>query len=432
MSKKNNVRDIALDVLLQCKQRHIFVNLALKNDRNFIKLKAIDKAFGYRLIYGVLQNRLLIDYQISRYLKDTTKKIHPVVKNILRLAGYQLLMMDKVPAHAVCNESVKQCKSRGFSGMASFVNAITRKLATAQTGLHLPPESKNQLDFLTIKYSHPPWLVKKWLADRGSIVTQKILKANNKIVPPAIRINPAKTNIDQITEQLTSNGLTVTKGKLEPKLSLYLAGGGDITATEQFQQGLITIQDEGAVHAVTRLQVAPGMRVLDMCSAPGGKAVLISNLIRNTGEILAVDIHQHRLNLIREVSQRMEATNIRTLLADATELDFKEVGLFDRILLDAPCTGLGTLRTKPEIRWYRQYPDIEAAAALQTRLLSTAATLLKPDGLMVYCTCSNEKEETSHIVKKCAKLSLVSEEQLLPFQYGTEGFYIAVLTSSSC
>ncbi|QOR36189.1 16S rRNA (cytosine(967)-C(5))-methyltransferase RsmB [Clostridium sp. 'deep sea'] len=428
MIKKINVRDIVLDVLLQHEQRHIFVNLTLKNDQKFNSLKAIDKGFGYRLIYGVIQNKSLLDYQINNYLKNDSQKVKPVVRSILRIAAYQIIFMDKVPARAACNEAVEQTRRRGLPRLASFVNAIVRKLSklTYET-VNLPERSKDVEKYLSVKYSHPIWIVKKWINDWGLITTEKMLAANNNVSPMSIRINPTKTNIDDVINNYKDKNIEVSKGEIEPNLALKVTGGKDISSSELFKNGLITIQDEGAVHAVTQMQLEDNIRVLDMCSAPGGKTALISNLMNNTGEVVAVDIFKHRLKLLKETCDRLGVTNVTTHLSDATKLKYRDIGTFDRILLDAPCTGLGTLRTKPEIRWYREKRDIYTAARLQEQLLFTAVSLIKPNGIIVYSTCSIEKEETSHITRKCAKLNLISEKHLLPHKYSTEGFYVAVL-----
>ena len=423
-----SVRDVALDILLKSQRRHIFVNLTLKHHQDFNALNDADKALTYHLIYGVLQNQTFLDYHIQRFLHQEITKLNPIVHLILRLAFYQFFFMERIPNHAIVNEAVVQCKHHKLGRLAGLVNAVCRKGAKIDLA-QSPIKSENQIEYLAIKYSHPLWLIQAWAARWDLVIVEAMAAANNQVLEQTIRVNRLKSNLLEVKTVLEAEGIVSQAGRLFPEQALKVASGNMANHT-LFQSGKITLQDEGAMAAVYSLDLMPGLRILDLCSAPGGKTALISEHLDLTDEIVAVELHEHRMNLLNETCQRLGVTNVTPVLGDATHLSVDQVGQFDRILLDAPCSGLGTIRSKPEIRWYRQPEDILEIATIQHKLLANAYQLLKPDGKLVYCTCSNEFAETQAIVSSQKRWKILSEQQLLPHLYGTEGFYIAVLAKT--
>ncbi len=419
------MRRLVFNVLLSSEQQHIFVNNFLKDSIEFQKLKKEDQSLAYNIIYGVLQNKSLLDYQINKFLAKP-KRLNNKARIILQMVCYQALFLDKVPAHAICSEAVKLAKMQSLGKLVGLINAVSRKITKLEKDDLALPEKNNIVKYLSIKYSHPDWLVTKWVKQLGRDLTEEILIANNTLQDTTIRVNPSKTSLDEVKYELERLNITYKEGRLTSSLALTISSG-DIFKSELFNKGFITIQDQGAIKACLMLDVKKKQRILDMCSAPGGKTALIANLLENDCEIVALDINPNRLKLLSETCYRMGVENVKAMLADARKITSDEIGKFDRVLLDAPCTGLGTIRTKPEIRWYRKPRDIVSSAVIQKEMLRNGLKLLKDEGIMVYVTCSNEIEETIEVIDEMEKVDVVELTQLYPSCYETEGFFIAKL-----
>ncbi|MFP4456187.1 MAG: 16S rRNA (cytosine(967)-C(5))-methyltransferase RsmB [Clostridia bacterium] len=419
-----NSREFVYNVLLLVEQQHIFVNDYLKDNHSFESFDIRDKSLAYKVIYGVIQNKLLLDYQIDQFLKNPTK-LSIKARIILRIVAYQSIFLDTIPAHANCSTAVNSAKKLKLGKLAGLINAISRKLVKVNYNNIILPNKSNLVYYLSIKYSHPKWLINRWLKHRGKQDTIATLEKNNETLPTTIRINPKKISLELIRELLEEKGYEVSTVELTPQLALNV-DKGSVFKTDLFENGLITIQDQGAIKACLLLDLDKGQRILDMCSAPGGKTALIGNLLDNQGEIIAIDINKNKLKLVDEICKRMGVI-AKTIQADATSINENEFGLFDRIILDAPCSGLGTLRTKPEVRWYRNMKDIIESVPLQIKLLANGLKLLKENGILVYVTCSNEIEETDEVIRARQDIEILKSLQLYPFKFNTEGFYIAVI-----
>lgn len=426
-----NARDIALDILNDCEERQIYVQIALNNHRSMKQLEdARDRAFVYQLVYGVLQQRLYLDYALDALVKKGVQRLDTLIRNILRLAAYQVLFLDRVPAHAAVNEAVKQAKKRRRHYLSGFINGVLRNLVR-NSRVVLPDEERHPVKHLSVKYSHPQWMVSRWLKRWGRETAELILAANNIPIEVTLRVNTLKANVKECVAALLQDGVEVSPGQLLPNLALRIKKSADLNTLRAFRRGMVTVQDEASMYAAHLLGPQAGERVLDMCSAPGGKTTQMSAMMNNQGQIVAVDVHEHRLKLVVDNARRLGATNITTLCADATVLGKSQIGMFDKILCDAPCSGLGTIRSKPEIKWYKQERDIASLAQLQEKLLRAAADLLKPGGRLVYSTCTNEPEETDKVVRQAiagrSGLRLKSQDHLLPHKFDTDGFFVAVL-----
>jgi 16S rRNA (cytosine967-C5)-methyltransferase len=319
------------------------------------------------------------------------------LKNLLRLGAYQILFLDRVPASAAVNESVRLAKAFGEGAIAGFVNAVLRAVTRAET-IPLPDPVDDPILHLSVKYSHPEWLVTRWLARLGPERTVALCAASNEIPPVTVRVNLLRTTRDALTAELSRAGIEVTACRVSPT-GLMLRGVALLTELPAYRRGEFYVQDEAAQLVGLAVDPKPGERILDACAAPGGKSTHLAELMDDRGEITAADAGAKRLERIVENANRLGLTSIRPVMADLTG-DSSVLGLtpYDRILVDAPCSGLGVLRRNPEAKWYKTEEVIRKMAALQLKILAKAGTLLKPGGVLVYSTCTTEPEENENVV----------------------------------
>ncbi len=314
----------------------------------------------------------------------------------MRVALYQILFLDKVPDYAAVNESVEFVKKLQGEKSANLTNAVLRNIIRNKDGIRFPDKEKDTVNYLSAFYSHPNWLVKRWVNRFGKEFTQNLLIANNKRPKHTLRINKLKTNPDELKTLLSEVGLNHSEGEyIEDYLQLSTLT--NITNWEYFKKGYFSIQDESTGMACNILDAKPGMKVLDLCAAPGGKTTFIADRMNNEGEIVALDKFESRLNIFNKNIERLGITNVRAIAKDALEFDEKD---FDRVLADVPCTGLGTLTKKPDIKWKKDLSDVRNLAKIQLELLEKAGDLVKVGGYVVYSTCTIEPEENIDVVKK--------------------------------
>ncbi len=410
------VRLLAYDILIRYFKMGSYLNLSLNHCLMHHSLSSMDKDLLTHMIYGVVQYKLALEYQMELLIKD--KKIDIEVYVILMMALYQWCYLDKIPEYAIISSSVDLAKKKLGRYKASFVNALLRQYQrSGQRSLEeLPIESK-----LSIETSHPQWLVLMLQHQYGLEKTERILRANN--IPPLLsaRYNVLRGDKSQLYKQGFKDGF-LTKSAL-------IYEGGNIAQTEAYQQGWVSIQDESSQCVAWMLAPQKQQRVLDMCSAPGSKACHIAEMMGDTGEIIAVDIHEHKIPLIEKQAKRLHLKSIHPLCHDATTLhEIFDPSSFDAILLDAPCSGLGVVNRKPEIK-YHPSTDMDELIPLQAKLLEEAYFLLKKGGNLVYSTCTINKKENAYQVQKFLQLhtdmQLLNERQILPYEYHSDGFYMA-------
>ncbi len=319
------------------------------------------------------------------------------LKNLLRLGAYQILFLDRVPPSAAVNESVRLAKTLGEKTIAGFVNAVLRAMSRAET-IQLPDPTQDPILHLSVKYSHPEWLVTRWLARLGPERTAALCAANNEIPPVTVRVNVLRTTRDALAAELSRAGIDVTPCGVSTA-GLMLRGVAHLTELPAYERGDFYVQDEAAQLIGFIVAPKPGERILDACAAPGGKSTHLAELMGDRGEITAADAGAKRLERIVENARRLGLTSIRPVVADLTG-DSSALGLtpYDRILVDAPCSGFGVLRRNPEAKWYKTEAVIGKMAALQLKILAKAGTLLKPGGVLVYSTCTTEPEENEAVV----------------------------------
>ena len=436
-------RQVALDILLSIEKEKSFSNIAL-NKMIPKTMERRDENFIRELVYGVIENKLYIDYIIKNASKIKIKKIHPLVMSILRLGIYQIIFMDSVPNSAAVNESVNLAKKRGHKGTITFVNGVLRNISRNPSEFSRL-DSNKPLEYLSIKYSHPEYLVEEWLGQYGYDFTEKLLEANNLTPPLNIRVNTLKTNREDLIKKLKVKNIECEKGILS-KSSLMVKNPHRIIESDEFKSGLFTIQDESSMLVGQVLNPQEGSLVLDMCSAPGGKATHIAQLMNNKGRIIARDIYDHKIKLIEENIKRLDAKIIETELFDALKLDDKLINKVDYCLIDAPCSGLGLIRRKPEIKWNRKKNHIEDLISLQYQILNTGKNYIKDGGILLYSTCTIYDGENLSMIRsflennknfRLEPITEIDEQfdeygtlkdgfiQLYPHIHGTDGFFIA-------
>jgi 16S rRNA (cytosine967-C5)-methyltransferase len=382
------VRGIAVKVLNRIDRTDAYLDKLLDHELRNSELNGPDKALLFEIVHGVLRWLNRIDWILNGFYKGAFSKSIPNVKNSLRVALYQILFLDKIPDYAAVNEAVEFIKKLQGQKPADQANAVLRNIIRNKDGIRFPDPEEDLVGYFSTYYSHPAWLVKRWLNQFGKEDTEK---------PSLIlRVNTMKVSINEFKELLKSVDLKFTEGKFLTNF-IRLRTLTNITGWEYFEKGYFSIQDESTGFPGILLDVKPGQRVLDLCAAPGGKTSFLSNLMNNTGEIIALDRYESRLKILSKNLKRLGIANVK--LVEENALNFQD-GEFDRILLDAPCSGLGTISKKPDIKWKRDLNDIRNLTKLQYELLTKAASLVKPGGNIVYCTCTIEPEENFEIISK--------------------------------
>ena len=408
-----NARKTAVKVLVKIQKEGTYSNLAVAEALKNSELNPQDKSLATAIIYGVLDRKITLDYILSKFLKTPINKTEPFTLMVLRSALYQIKYMDKIPESAAVNEAVKIMKSSKFSRNSGFVNGVLRSVL--RTDVEIP--KGDSPEDLSVRYSCPLWIVESFLKDYGIEDTKALLEESLKPAPTVLRINNARADISEIEKEyeIKDNSIELTKGM-------------DITNSELYKKGFVYAQDYASQKAVEVLNPKSGDRVLDLCSAPGGKAFTMANLMGNKGEIIACDLYPHRVELIRRTAKRLGLDIIKTAVADATEYNPK-FGEFDCILCDVPCSGLGVIRRKPEIK-YNALPDLEELKNIQLGILKNAVKYLKKGGKLLYSTCTLRREENEKLVisfqKEYNDLCKVYEHTFMPHKDGTDGFYCAL------
>ena len=433
-------REMALNVLIACRKDGGWSNGVLKEYCHRDRLDSRDSGLAARLCYGVIQNRGLLDFYLQQLLTGKTKDLHPAVHDILHLGLYQLYLMDKIPESAAVNESVelakKYCKKqRNASGL---VNAVLRNAIRSKDTLKQPISWED-------KYSHPGELINILKSYVGKDRIEAMLKANNSIAPITAQVNTLKTTADALLTRLESEGVMAEKHTWLPDC-LVLSSTGNMEQLPAFREGLFYVQDPAAKLSVLCADIQPGQAVLDCCAAPGGKSFAAAMAMKGQGSITSCDIHPHKINLIAKGAERLGLTNITAKTQDATEYCPGWQDRFDTVIADVPCSGLGIIRKKPDIR-YKDLSSLAELPALQEKIFHNAARYVKPGGLLLYATCTLVQAENEGMVEKFLQshphftteplplpANFPKNETgmlaLVPGEYDTDGFFFCRLRRS--
>lgn len=417
-------RKVAFLALLEIDKNQAFSNLVL--NKLIEKENPENPAFARELVYGVLKNRLYIDNIIDNLARSGVKKIKSRELNILRLGVYQIKFLESVPDYAAVDESVKLAKKYAH-GKDKFVNGALRNLIRSKDQDYLPSQ-ENEIDYLSIKYSFSAWIIALWKKEYSLEKIQSILKASNETPELIVRVNSMITDRDALARELEVLDYEVKKSEMVD--TALICKGSNLIETDQFKDGKFSIQDEVSQIAVKTIDAKPQELILDMCAAPGGKTLAMAETMNNQGKILAFDIYQHKLDLIEKNAKRLNIKNIKTKCQNSSKIDRKYIDSFQKVLCDVPCSGLGVIRRKPEIK-LKDKPDLESLYEIQSSILENGAKYLKVGGVLVYSTCTINKEENENQIQKFLKTNgnfeLEWSKQFLPDEDETDGFYIAKL-----
>lgn len=389
---KKTDRAIAILVLTEILEEGAYANIALRKALGKEELTPQAKAFVTEMVNETLRNLILIDYTIDSFSKTSVEEMRPFIRNLLRISVCQIRFLERIPEHAAVNEAVVLTKAYGFERLSGFVNGVLRSIARE------PEKPAFSQKDLAIRFSYPPWLVNslvKWLGAKGAT---EFCENSHKPAPVTILMNSQKTDITGLISALELEGVEVSpvENALAPVFALRHTG--DISKLAAFKEGLFIVIDPGAMAAVNALNAKPGQTIVDLCAAPGGKSFAAAFCMENTGRLLAFDIHPHKVELIRQTGKRLGLSIIEPSVQDALIFNPALANFADAVLLDAPCSGLGTIRKHPEIKYTRQPEDIQVLAKKQALMLENAAKYVKRGGVLVCCTCTVSTEENSSII----------------------------------
>lgn len=419
-------RKTAYHVLVDVESKKSYSNLALNH--HIIVSKPSSPAFVREMVYGVLENKMLLDYIIDQLVPTGASKLKTSELTILRMGIYQLGYMEKVPEYAAVNESVNLAK-RFTAGKKNFVNGVLRSYIREKFSIKLPDRNEDEIRYLSIKYSYEPWIIRLWLEQYDMAFVEELLAAGNETPEMVIRMNWLKTVKKDLMERLEKKGYKVKNGKMCQ--NAIIVEGPNIVSNNIYDEGYYSIQDEASMLTSEKLNPQKGDFVMDVCAAPGGKTLAIAERMDNKGTIVASDIYKRKLDIIEKEAKRLGVTNIVTRTWDATRLDSDYIGKADRVLCDVPCSGLGVIRRKPEIKYKKNDPDMESLPIKQRAILEASSQYVKMGGTLVYSTCTINKYENDRIVNdflaKYRDFEEVERKQLLPNVDGTDGFFYCVM-----
>ena len=424
--KNINEREIAVFAMMDIIGEGGYNNIVLNRALNKLDdVPQASKGMVTELVNGTLRNLLLIDYVIGLHSKTPVKKMKPLIKSILRISVYQIMFMDRVPDSAACNEAVKLAKDKGFTGLSGFVNGVLRACSRGKESIVYPDKEKGLAEYLCVVYSHPKWLVEYWLSFMSGETVERILKADNETPEMNICVNMLKTTPQKLIDLLVEEG-----AKAEPAQGctrgLVLKGVSNLRRSKNFNAGLFHVMDTSSMKAMELLNPCAGESVLDLCAAPGGKSFYAAILMGNKGKIAAMDIHEHKLELIENSAKRLGLDIIEAGTNDALRENTKFVESWDRVLLDAPCSGLGTLRKKPDARYKKSMEDVEALVSMQRGMLKAAAKYPRIGGRLMYSTCTisvKENEQNVAWFLENYPYEIEKELSVLPGEGTGDGFF---------
>ncbi|UOQ93172.1 16S rRNA (cytosine(967)-C(5))-methyltransferase RsmB [Halobacillus shinanisalinarum] len=440
------LRESALNLLERIGEQGGYSHVLLDQEMNKRRLPAKDGALLTEIVYGTLQNKRKIEFQIEPYVAKQ-KKIKPWVKWLLYMSVYQMVYLERVPDHAVIHEAVEISKKRGHKGISSFMNGVLRNVQ--RKGVQDPSTIEDKAERISVETSHPEWLVSRWIEQYGWEVTEAMCHQNLKRLPISVRVQPLRMSRDEVITDLKERHITAIKSSVSEQG--LLIEEGRIIDDRLFTDGFLTIQDQSSMLVGEMMDLKPGLKVLDACSAPGGKTTHIAEKLEDQGSVIAYDLHEKKAKLVNDKATLLQLQSIEARQADSRQLhDLHDKKTFDRILLDAPCSGLGVLRGKPDIKYHKSESDIFALRKIQDELLHSVAPLLKVEGKLIYSTCTVDRHENEEAVKQFLNNHHEFEVdptfaedlpekmqgsvghtpygiQLFPHQWDTDGFFLTRL-----
>jgi len=432
---KTNSREVALKILFEIETRGAFADESIDRFSAELNLSSLDRRFLSELVNGTVKLRKRIDYLLSFNLNKRVEDLTPWIRNILRMGIYQIEYLSRVPHRASVDESVKLAMKFGHVGTKNLVNAVLRNHLRKRSQIEFPQENKTR--YLATFYSFPEWMIKRWLEDFGEEKTKILCGFFNSKPNLSLRLNSLKTDSKSLQRDFKRSKIRYKKGLFLDDF-YYIESKLNLRNFDPLKNGWVYIQDESSVLAVLLLDPRPKQRIIDLCAAPGGKTAFIAQKMKNAGQVIALDVNEEKRSLIQENCRRLGVSNVVTAVGDARNFRLKPV---DGILVDAPCTGLGTLRKNSDLRWQKTEKDVKRMKSLQLSILLNAAQLVKKEGVLVYSTCTMTKEENDEVVEEFLKQrddfrlshassylfrDLVDDKGMvrtLPHQHGVDGSF---------
>jgi 16S rRNA (cytosine967-C5)-methyltransferase len=441
-------RRVALRVLDRVDRGGAYADLALHAALRTEDIHTGDRALATELVYGTLRWRGRLDHMLSHVVDRPLDELEPIVRSLLRLGAYQIVFLDRVPAATAVDQTVRSARAAGVERAAGLANAVLRRLAREHASIRFPALEDDPVGHLTHALSLPEWLAAQWIEELGPAEAAALANALNEVPPLTARVNILRTSRDELLEELRPRFPGVRRAPLAPH-GLLLDHSGAPGADPAFREGRFTVQDEASQLVAFALGAEPGERVLDVCAAPGTKTTALAEAVGRHGSVLALDRHARRLDLVARDARRLGLDWVSARVYDASH-DLARVAparSFDRVLVDAPCSGLGTLRRNPDARWRVHQDHLQSLAATQSALLARAAAALRPGGALVYSTCTLTPGENEAVVRSfleggsgfrlapreahpAAVRPLLGEDGFLrcwPHRHGTDGFFAARL-----
>ncbi len=416
-----NTREIILDMLMEISEKGAYSHVVLRQTlKKYQYLDKRDRAFITRITEGTLENRIYLDYVINQVSNIKVAKMKPLIRNLLRMSAYQVLMMDSVPASAACNEAVKLAIKRSFSQLKGFVNGVIRAIIRNIDNMKFPNASEDLVEYLHIKYSMPKWIIEQLVVQYGVEDASRIVKgfseADKKI---CVRMNTSKENASNIIKRLEEEGITVEKSDIYNN-ALYISDIDFLENSEVFNEGLISVQDLSSMLVSVIADPKEGDLCLDMCAAPGGKSIHLYEIMNGKGKVIARDISEYKISLIEANIDRTEAYGVEAQVFDATEIDMDMLGKADVVIADLPCSGLGVIGKKSDIKYNMTKEKQEELVKLQRRMLDNAWQYVKKGGTLIYSTCTLNKEENiknMRYIEEKYPLKLVDVSKYVPEEF---------------
>ena len=437
--KQKTAREVALGALLSMEETEGYSNLVLAGALEAAQLSQRDASLASALFYGVLERKLTLDWYLQSCLRDPKKKLDPIARMALRCGAYQIFYLSRVPDSAAVNETVSAVRSFGRAELCGFVNGVLRSLLRQKDALFLP--SGDSPEELSIRFSVPVGLIGLWNKAYGQELTKKLLASFEERTGLDIRVNRTRVTQEALRERLLSSGVELSPYET-PAFAARLSNCGSPAALPEFSEGLFHVQDLSAQLTCAILDPGEGQTVVDCCAAPGGKTFTMAQQVGESGQVYAFDLYESRVGLIRDGASRLRLSNITARAADMTQPP-KEPILADRVLCDAPCSGFGVIRRKPEIR-YKNLDDTKALPDLQFAILENAASFTAPGGVLVYSTCTLNPRENGKVAQRFLQahddfapkridlpgVSRVIDEPghhltMMPFSGASDGFFAA-------
>ncbi len=425
-----NIRELILDMLLEMEKEKTYSHILMRNVLDkYDYLTAQEKAFIKRVTEGTLERRIQIDYILDSYSKVPVKKMKPLIRNLLRMSIYQILFMDGIPDSAVCNEAVKLANKRKFQSLKGFINGVLRNIARQKSEISYPDKEKNPKEYLSVWYSMPEFLISMWMEDYGREQTENMLQAMLAVRPVTVRLKETMSGEEQETllKRIEEAGIRIRKHPYLP-YAYELERLEGVRSIPGFEEGLLTVQDVSSMLCVEDAGIKEGDFILDVCAAPGGKATHAAVKLKGSGRVLARDLTGDKTALIEENIQRQGLLNITAEVYDASVYDETLDEKADVVLADLPCSGLGIVGKKRDIKYNITAEALEELPLLQKKILSTVWQYVKPGGVLIYSTCTIHKEENERVAEWFAQnhpFELIDSKQLLPGLHETDGFFIA-------